>query len=83
MRSLAVVALLSAVSSPSLPAQDPPPETAKLSYFEGTWDLSGEDQKGPMGRGGKTTGTEKCEWFEGRFALVCHADVNTLGGPAR
>ena len=83
MRSLAVVALLSAVSSPSLPAQDPPPETAKLSYFEGTWDLSGEDQKGPMGPGGKTSGTEKCEWFEGRFALVCHADVNTPAGPGK
>ena len=83
MRMLTVVALLSAGTHPLLPAQGPPPETAKLSYFEGTWDLSGEDQKGPMGPGGKTSGTEKCEWFEGRFALVCRADVVTPGGPGK
>lgn len=83
MKSLAVVALLLAVSPPALPAQDPPPETAKLAYFEGTWELSGEDQKSPMGAGGKTSGTEKCEWFEGHFAMVCRADVVTPGGPAK
>ena len=83
MRSLAVVALLAALAPPGLAAQGPPPETAKLGYFEGTWDLSGEDQKGPMGPGGKTSGTEKCEWFEGRFAMVCRADVVTPGGPGK
>jgi len=83
MRSLFVAALLSSVSTISVPAQGPPKETAKLSYFEGTWDLAGEDQKGPMGVGGKTSGTEKCEWFEGRFALVCRADVVTPGGPGK
>ena len=83
MRSLAVVALLSALSPLPLLAQDPPPETAKLSYFEGTWELSGEVQKGPMGTEGKTSGTEKCEWFEGRFALVCRADVSTPDGPGK
>ena len=36
-----------------------------------------------MGAGGKTSGTEKCEWFEGRFALVCRADVLTPGGPGK
>ena len=83
MRSLAVVAVLSALSPLPLLAQDPPPETAKLSYFEGTWELSGEVQKGPMGTEGKTSGTEKCEWFEGRFALVCRADVSTPDGPGK
>lgn len=83
MRSLVVAALLSSVSPHSLPAQGPPPETAKFSYFEGTWELSGEDQKGPMGAGGRTTGTEKCEWFEGHFAMVCHADFVTSAGPGK
>lgn len=83
MRSLTVVAVLSAVSSAVLSAQGPPPETARLSYFEGTWELAGEDQKGPMGSGGKTSGTEKCEWFEGHFAMVCRADVMTPGGPGK
>jgi hypothetical protein len=83
MRSLAVVAVLSALPPLSLFAQAPPPETAKLSYFEGTWELAGEVQKGPMGTEGKTSGTEKCEWFEGRFALVCRADVLTPDGPGK
>jgi len=48
MRSLAVVAVLSALPPLSLFAQAPPPETAKLSYFEGTWELAGEVQKGPI-----------------------------------
>ena len=83
MRSLVVAAVFTSLAPLGLVAQGPPPETAKLSYFEGTWDLSGEDQKGPMGAGGKTSGTEKCEWFEGRYALVCRADVNTPGGPGK
>jgi len=83
MRSLAVVVVLSALSPLPLLAQAPPPETAKLSYFEGTWELAGEVQKGPMGTEGKTSGTEKCEWFEGRFALVCRADVMTPDGPGK
>jgi hypothetical protein len=83
MRSLAVAALVATLAPPGLAAQGPPPETAKLGYFEGTWHLSGEDQKGPMGPGGKTSGTEKCEWFEGRFAMVCRADVVTPGGPGK
>ncbi len=83
MRSLTIAALVSSLAPFGLVAQGPPPETAKLGYYEGKWDLAGEDQKGPMGSGGKTTGTEKCEWFEGRFAMVCRADVNTPGGPGK
>lgn len=83
MRSLVVASVVSCLLSPVLSSQGPPPETAKLAYFEGTWDLSGEDQPGPMGAGGKTSGTEKCEWFEGHFAMVCRADVVTPGGPGK
>lgn len=83
MRSLELLVLLTALAPLTVAAQGPPPETAKLGYFEGTWDLAGEDQKGPMGPGGKTSGTEKCEWFAGRFAMVCRADVMTPGGPGK
>jgi hypothetical protein len=38
---------------------------------------------GEMGPGGKFTSTGKCEWFEGRFAVVCHTDGKTPMGPSK
>ena len=28
----------------------------------------------PMMPAGKFKGTEKCEWFDGKFAVVCHTE---------
>jgi len=85
MRSLALAVLVSTLTPLAVSAQAPAPapETAKLGYFEGTWKTDGEDQKGPFGPGGKMSGTEKCEWFEGRFALVCHANMVTPAGKGK
>ena len=33
-----------------------------------------------MGPGGKMTESEKCEWMEGGFFLVCHADFKSAMG---
>jgi hypothetical protein len=52
-------------------APKPGPEHQKLGYFVGTWTINGEMKPGPFGAGGKMSGTSTCEWFEGRFAVIC------------
>jgi Protein of unknown function (DUF1579) len=59
----------------------PAPELKKLDVFVGSWTLNGDMKPGPMGPGGKLVETEKCEWMEGGFYVVCHADykMETMG----
>ena len=58
----------------------PGPEHKKLDMFAGTWTLEGDMKPSAMGPGGKTTESEKCEWMEGGFFLVCHTDFKTTMG---
>lgn len=44
----------------SLQVPTPPPETAALGYFAGSWRMEGEDGKSPFGPGGKITGEDTC-----------------------
>jgi hypothetical protein len=55
----------------------PAPEVKKLSYFEGTWSLSGDMKPSSFGPGGKMTETERNDWMEGGFFLVCHVDFSS------
>jgi hypothetical protein len=86
VRRYALVALLSGVAVPALGAQTmaappkPGPEHQKLAYFAGRWRSEGEMKPGPMGPGGKMTGTSTCEWFKGGFHLVCRSDGTGPGG---
>jgi len=48
----------------------PSPELKKLDYFAGSWTMQGEMKPGPMGPGGKWSGTESLKWMEGGFFLV-------------
>ena len=76
-RSYAVLALLTLGGAVALDAQAAPsppkpgPEVQKLAYFVGRWTMEGTMQPGPMGPGGKMTGTDTCEWFPGGFHVVC------------
>lgn len=36
-----------------------------------------------MGPGGKISSVDSCEWFEGRFAVVCHFDGKSPMGPTK
>ena len=54
----------------------PAPELKKLDYFAGAWSAEGEVKPGPMGAGGKFTGTNRVEWMDGGFFLVTHSDFN-------
>jgi len=71
----AVVSLFtSQFSSAAAPqAPKPGPEHQRLGYFVGNWTSEGEMKPSDWGPGGKTTSTDKCEWFEGKFAVVCHS----------
>lgn len=45
----------------------PGPEHQKLGAFVGNWTFEGEMKPGPMGPGGKMTGTDRIEWTPGNF----------------
>ena len=78
---LAVVVLFAAQQAPPMPK--PGPEHQRLSYFVGKWTSEGEMKPGPMGPGGKLTTSDSCEWFEGRFAVVCRSEGKTPMGPMK
>src|SRR5262245_49191390 len=66
------VAVSASAQAPQAPK--PGPEHERLGYFVGKWTSEGEMKPSPFGPGGKTTGTDRCEWFEGKFAVICHSD---------
>ena len=57
----------------------PGPEHARLTYFVGKWVSEGEIKPSPYGPGGKYTSTDTCDWYAGRFAVVCNSEV-VMGG---
>jgi hypothetical protein len=87
-RSLTVAAVASLVTlqvaagQAQTPAK-PGPEHARLAYFVGKWKAEGEVKPGPMGPGGKITTTDDCQWFEGKFSVICRTEGTTPNGPTR
>ena len=65
------------------PAPKPGPEHQKLAYFVGNWTSEGEMKPGPFGPGGKITGKDTCEWFEGKFSVICRSEGKSPMGPMR
>ena len=61
----------------------PGPELKKLDIFLGSWAMDGDTKPGPMGPGGKFTGTEKNEWMEGSYFLLGHDDFKTPMGDGK
>lgn len=72
-------AQLAVAEAPATPT--PGAGHAELGYFVGTWRTEGEFRPGMFGPGGKMTATETCEWFEGRFSIVCRAEGQFPSGP--
>jgi hypothetical protein len=89
--SLTTLVLIAAVSAAAAevaaaqaaPPSKPGPEHARLGFFVGRWKAEGEFKPGPMGPGGKFTATDTCEWFEGRFSVVCRSEGQMPTGPSR
>lgn len=86
MKKLAAIALflffgmpaMAAAQAPSGPPK-PGPEHEKLAYFAGKWTSEGEMKPSAFGPGGKFTFTETCEWFAGKFALICTSEGTVTG----
>jgi hypothetical protein len=77
--TLAVCTILAAAAM----AQEMPkpgPELKKLDALTGAWTLDGEMKPGAMGPGGKMTEIQKCEWMDGAFFLICHAEFKSSMG---
>jgi hypothetical protein len=51
------------------PVPKPGPEHQRLGAFVGNWTFTGEMKPGPMGPGGKMTGSDRIEWIAGNFAI--------------
>jgi hypothetical protein len=71
------------VSAQSPLAPKPTPQHARLGYFVGKWTAEGEVKPGPMGPGGKMTSSDTCEWFDGRFSVICRSEGTTPAGPSK
>ena len=63
-----------AAAQPAGEAPKPGPEQQKLGYFVGDWKSEGELKPNPFMPGGKYSSTDRCAWFEGGFAVVCHSE---------
>lgn len=64
-------------------ASKPGPEHARLGYFVGKWSAEGEMKPGPMGPGGKFTASDNCEWFDGRYSVICRSEGTTPAGRSK
>ena len=84
---LAIVPLCIAVApvaaAQASPPQKPGPEHQRLGFFVGKWKVEGEIKPGPMGPGGKISGTDSCEWFDGRFTVICRSGSQGPSGPSK
>jgi len=84
MKSIALISatflilILSAFAQNEAPK--PGPELKKMDIFAGSWTLDGDMKATAMGPGGKMSETEKCDWMEGGFFLICHADFQSSMG---
>lgn len=71
-----------ATAQTATPMPTPAPELKKLDYFVGTWKSVGELKPGPMGPGGKLSGTDHNEWMPGHFFLIFHSTETSPMGHA-
>jgi Protein of unknown function (DUF1579) len=64
-------------------APKPGPELKKLDYNIGTWKAEGETKPFGTMPGGKSAGTQKCEWYSGGFFVMCHSESTGPMGPGK
>ena len=62
----------------------PGPEHQRLGAFVGNWTFVGEMKAGPMGPGGKMTGSDRIQWIANNFAVERRFDgkgpMGTISG---
>ncbi|HEY6106384.1 MAG TPA: DUF1579 family protein, partial [Anaeromyxobacteraceae bacterium] len=85
---LAATVTLSLILAPAARAEarkapKPGPEHERLGYFVGKWKGEGTIAENPFMPTGKFSATDTCEWFEGKFAVVCKSQGKGPSGPTR
>jgi hypothetical protein len=80
---VACLATATLVSAQAPKAPTPGPEHQRLAYFTGKWTSEGEMKESPFGPGGKFTSNDDCQWFEGKFAVVCRTEGKGPMGPMK
>lgn len=72
------------LSFPEVAAQSKTPspgaDQKPLEFLVGKWRYEGTTHDSQFGKAGKTTGTTSCEWFDGRFHLVCRGEFTEADG---
>ncbi|HSN15867.1 MAG TPA: DUF1579 family protein [Anaeromyxobacteraceae bacterium] len=84
-RLLPLILGLCALAPPLALAQAPQkpkpgPEHQRLAFFVGRWKGEAEVKQNPFMPAGKHTSSDTCEWFEGRFAVVCRNESRSATG---
>jgi hypothetical protein len=64
-------------------APRPGPEHRRLGFFAGKWKAEGVMNENPFMPAGKVTSRDTCEWFPGRFAVVCRSKGKGPMGPTQ
>ena len=77
------VAVFQIAAAQSQQPPKPGPEHQRLAYFVGKWKAEGEVKPGPMGPGGKMTTRDDCQWFEGRYSVICRSEGTSPMGPGK
>lgn len=78
-----LVAVLLVIALRAQAPEGPPKPGAehdKLAYFVGKWTSEGDAKATAFGPGGKYSATETCDWFTGKFAVVCKTEGTMMGG---
>ena len=88
LHTLAAAAVLAAAGVQVAAGQGPQPskpgpEHQRLAYFVGKWKAEGEVKPGPMGPGGKMTSQDDCQWFEGRYSVICRSESSSSMGATK
>jgi len=67
-------ALIAGRADTQTPRPAPGPEHARLENLAGRWTIEGESG------GDRFTRSEVCEWFDGRFHLICRSEAAGASG---
>lgn len=79
--AVALVVFAASVASAEDKAPKPGPEVEKLGFFVGKWKTAGEMKETPFGPAGKYSEKASCEWFSGKYSVVCKIKGKGPMGP--
>lgn len=79
---MAVMAVVLSLCASGTASAQPGPEVKKLSYFVGKWQAETDIKPTASSPGGKSSGTEDCEWFA-NLHVICRGELTSAAGNYR